>query len=373
MLVCCLLGFLPGKSQQSLPDFSVRELGRGKIQVSWNNPFPNCIQLAVQRSTDSLRDFRTIFSSLSPELPANGYVDTKQLPNPKRYYRIFYVLAGGAFYFSGVKGITPMPIDLPNADNSTKKNEFDSRKQQTTIYLKDKPLFTFSNEAYSHFRDSINQKTKDRLRRINTRAVEWIPIHADANTESNISIYRNNQLVAKLPAASYPAFRDSLSVNTRDTLFVINRWRVQLHPFIPDEKKYIFVYRNDSLVAKLDLYRNKAFRDSLSLKTKDSLFFIDNNRWTIHPYVPKYVWSPSPYIFTNRKGYVTIKLPLFKQHKYRIVFFDRDGSELFHLKTIKEPELVLDKTNFVHAGWFTFELYEDDKLKEKSKFLLQKE
>ena len=34
---------------------------------------------------------------------------------------------------------------------------------------------------------------------------------------------------------------------------------------------------------------------------------------------------------------------------------------------------VLDKTNFVHAGWFTYELYEDEKLKEKNKFQLQKD
>jgi hypothetical protein len=78
-------------------------------------------------------------------------------------------------------------------------------------------------------------------------------------------------------------------------------------------------------------------------------------------------------VFTNTNGYVTINLPLVKSHSYRLVFFDAEGAQLFDIKSLKEPELVLDKTNFVHAGWFTYELYEDEKLKEKNKFLLPKD
>ena len=39
----------------------------------------------------------------------------------------------------------------------------------------------------------------------------------------------------------------------------------------------------------------------------------------------------------------------------------------------KETALTLDKTNFYHAGWFTFELYNDEKLVEKHKFYLAKD
>ena len=54
-------------------------------------------------------------------------------------------------------------------------------------------------------------------------------------------------------------------------------------------------------------------------------------------------------------------------------FYEEDGTELFRIKTIKEPELILDKTDFIHAGWFSFELFEDDKLKERNKFYLSKD
>jgi hypothetical protein len=46
---------------------------------------------------------------------------------------------------------------------------------------------------------------------------------------------------------------------------------------------------------------------------------------------------------------------------------------LFELKNINEPALTLDKTNFLHSGWFKFELYNDEKLVEKNKFYLAKE
>ena len=81
----------------------------------------------------------------------------------------------------------------------------------------------------------------------------------------------------------------------------------------------------------------------------------------------------SLYVFTCRDGYICIKLPdSEKPKKYAIKFFE-DETELFELKDIKEKEFKLDKTNFYHAGWFRFELYEDGKLLEKHKFYLDKE
>ena len=100
LLVFLIVIYQKGNAQSALPDFSVKELSQGKIQISWINPYSNCIQLAVQRSSDSINNFRTIFSSQSPELPANGFVDNRLFLQTKTYYRIFYVLKGGAYFFS---------------------------------------------------------------------------------------------------------------------------------------------------------------------------------------------------------------------------------------------------------------------------------
>lgn len=82
---------------------------------------------------------------------------------------------------------------------------------------------------------------------------------------------------------------------------------------------------------------------------------------------------PSIYVHTCRDGYVCIRLPKNeKTKKYSIKFFDNEVP-LFELKEIKEREFKIDKTNFYHAGWFGFELYEDGKLLEKHKFYLEKD
>lgn len=82
---------------------------------------------------------------------------------------------------------------------------------------------------------------------------------------------------------------------------------------------------------------------------------------------------PSIYVYTCRDGYICIKLPDDeKPKKFSIKFFE-DETLLFELKEIKEKEFKLDKTNFYHAGWFRFELYEDEKLVEKHKFYLEKD
>jgi hypothetical protein len=85
-------------------------------------------------------------------------------------------------------------------------------------------------------------------------------------------------------------------------------------------------------------------------------------------------FTPSLYVFTHRDGYVKILLPEEeKPEKYSLKFFEEDGSILFELKEIKERSFKIDKTNFYHAGWFWFELYEDGKLFEKHKFYLEKD
>ena len=366
-------------AQNVLPDFTVRELTKGKIQISWNNPYKNCIQLAIQRSTDSSKNFRTIFSAQSPELANNGYVDSKLLPVEITYYRIFFVLQGGQYFFTKAipivkkaptiivaKPETPVVEKTP-APAAVKKDY----KNGQTIYLKKNILFRFTKEEYLHWKDSINTKTKDALHRMNEHAVEWKP--AKPTKKELYQIYKQEDMIAELDKKNYLRFKDSIKTKTKDTLFVISDWQVQIHGYVEPAKRYVFVYRNDSLQAQLDLPEYKKFKDSVATKTKDTLFMIDQEHVEVHNFVPKYVWRPSQYIFTNNKGYVTILLPLVKQHKYNITFFEENGTELFKIKSIKETELILDKTDFMHAGWFYFELYENDKLKEKNKFFLSRD
>ena len=89
--------------------------------------------------------------------------------------------------------------------------------------------------------------------------------------------------------------------------------------------------------------------------------------------VKKPEFVPSFYVYTNKDGYVYINLPDAQKQKYRIKFFEEGEDFLFEIKNIKQTGLTLDKTNFMHAGWYHFELYNDEKLVEKHKFYLAKE
>ena len=375
ILTYSMLVSISAYTQNVLPDFSVKELSKEKIQISWNNPYPNCIQLAIQRSSDSSINFRTIFSSQSPELITNGYVDNKPFANAKSYYRIFFVLKGGDYFFSKTKAIETKffePIIKETVILPLTKSTNPNRKDLTVIILNKSILFQFTASEYKHFKDSINTKTNDGLHRVNDWTVEWQPSIKKRKIEFYF-IYKEESLIAELNKYGFQKFTDSIRLKTRDTLFKLNKERFLLKTFIPLPFTYFLIYKNDSLVLELEKSNYKSFKDSLLTKTKDTIFMLTNNRVDIHPFQPKYIWQSSKYIFVNTKGYVTIQIPMAKKHHYRIIFYEESGSELFQIKNITETELLLDKTAFIHSGWFYFELFEDNNLKEKNKFFLGKE
>ncbi len=80
----------------------------------------------------------------------------------------------------------------------------------------------------------------------------------------------------------------------------------------------------------------------------------------------------SAFVFTNSRGAVTIKLPKAKIKTYKLVIFESNRVPLFTIQKIPETELILEKGNFLHEGWFTFDLFEDGTLLERNKFFISK-
>ena len=140
-----------------------------------------------------------------------------------------------------------------------------------------------------------------------------------------------------------------------------------------EPEKFFLLKRRDSVIAQYSQKYLKRFRDSVVTRTKDTLVFISIDTVIVKPFVPIPVYKPSQYVFTEKEGNVTIALPLALQKKYSIRFFEEDNSSLFEIKHVKQVYLTLDKSNFHHAGWFRFELYEDDTLKEKHRFFIAKD
>jgi hypothetical protein len=207
-------------AQDTLPGFTVRNAGNNRVIVGWVNNYPVTKQISVQRSFDSLKNYKTILSVTDPSAIQNGFADTKA-PNDHMFYRLFINLDKGEFFFTQAK--------RPSID------------------------------ASSSVENPVVKKIED------------------------------NMVIDEKPPIKSPGF------------------------------------------------------------------------------------VPSFYVYTNKDGYVFVNLPDADRKKYHIKFFEEDDNFLFEVKNIKETALTLDKANFIHAGWFKFELYNEDKLIEKNKFYLSKE
>jgi hypothetical protein len=142
---------------------------------------------------------------------------------------------------------------------------------------------------------------------------------------------------------------------------------------IPEPEKFFFIKKRDTLVATINQKELKKFRDSVVTKTKDTMAFAGGDTIVLKPFVPKEVFKPSKFVYTERDGNVTINLPTVGLHHYSIKFFDMQGIPQFDVDEVKESPLLIDKVNFLRSGWYKFELYEDGKVKEKHKLFVPKD
>lgn len=133
-------------------------------------------------------------------------------------------------------------------------------------------------------------------------------------------------------------------------------------------EKIFHVKRRDTLIVSLTERYVKAFRDSIRLKTKDTLLLVNADTFHLRPFIPKEIYKPSSYVFTDKEGPLKINLPEAPAKKYSILIFEMTGEKILEIKNIADKKLTIDKSHFGHAGWFRFELYEDGVLKEKHRF-----
>lgn len=89
-------------AQDTLPDFSLKNVGNNRIIIGWTNKFQNIKQISIQRSFDSLQGYKTILTVPDPTTPQNGYADTKAI-NDHMFYRLYIMLDKGIYLFSKAK------------------------------------------------------------------------------------------------------------------------------------------------------------------------------------------------------------------------------------------------------------------------------
>ena len=88
--------------------------------------------------------------------------------------------------------------------------------------------------------------------------------------------------------------------------------------------------------------------------------------------LPANLFTPSPFLFTNKDGNVVVAMPQRAGGRYSVHFFLPEGLPLFHFDMTKEPILIVDKVNFQRSGWFDFEIRQDGRVKERNRIFIPK-
>lgn len=333
-LLICLILPLTNKvfTQDTLPNFKALAITKNKAVISWKHNFGNnCKQITIQRSYDSLKYFKAIFSSLSPELPENGYVDNDYLSGLKNYYRILYVFDDGSYFFTKSK--------TPIFSKETIEQIIQDKKTLKQDNLEDKIEKNYINTNFSTL--DLQKKLEESLGNFKAQAVEKNKIEEEKKRYLDSIKIHILDSISNLPI---PRFFTVFKRNIKKPLFTLNEENFEKF------KDSILCNSNDTLI----------------INAKDYVFW--------KPFLPP-SWKPSNLIYTNNKGYLQIDLEtIFKrENNYSLKIFDAKGKEVFSIKNFHHTKFSFDKSNFIFSGWYFFELFENGKLIEKNKFLLEEE
>lgn len=327
------------KAQETLPDFSASQKSNGKVLISWRNGYPAINQISIQRSTDSLRNFTTLITVPDPRISENGFVDAKA-NGKKMYYRIFILFPNSKYMF-------------------TKSRRASAEQAEQTAL-------------------SVKPPVKEKLIPPAVHQAQKQIIIPDDQTKLPVVVkpVAEEETYLILPKIDNSRIYYMMDNNTIKRPSVSNPGKIKTPTF--EVQKILFVKRRDSVIMKLAGTQVRRFSDSLLKQTRDTLLFVNADTLQINPYIevykePKEVYKISAYVFTSKDGNVTIALSDFNRKKYFVAFFETDDTPVLEVKDIRDAQLIIDKTNFGHSGWFRFELYEDGKLKEKNKLLIPKE
>ncbi|MBX3256220.1 MAG: hypothetical protein KF862_18935 [Chitinophagaceae bacterium] len=298
----CMLMEYPAKAQDTLPAFTVVNRN-GKVILSWVNNFPVIKQLSIQRSSDSLKGFKTILTLPDPTSVTNGFLDNNA-PDTTSFYKLYILLDSGKYVFSKSQKSQHPPPPVVKAATPDKTAPVSKAPVKETAAL-----------------NSNNIPVKE-------------PGTTTAGVTAGTTVTEQPEK-KETPVAAVPKPVETAPV---------------------EEETVAKKYDRESIKTS-----NKKRSDGLSLN--DNTTQVTNVQ----------VYKPSSFIFTNSEGNVTIVLPAGKQSHFKIKFLEEDGSNLFQLNSIREQIVIVDKSNFMRSGWFKFELYENDVLKEKNKILIPKD
>ncbi len=188
---CFISGELPAQklisnNQDTLPAFTVKNAGGGKIIISWVNAYPVVKQISIQRSADSSNFFKSILSVADPMAVQNGYLDARA-ENDHQFYRLYILLDNGRFLFSKTK--------RPFTDTSLLKTAF----RFDTIMVNGKPM-VIKASPFSVKVDSLKRIDSVVIPSVDNNKPKVVPFLPSLYVFTN----RDGEVRVKLPPGDKP-------------------------------------------------------------------------------------------------------------------------------------------------------------------------
>lgn len=174
LFLFCTNGFA---QNDTLPFLNIKSVGT-RVIVSWKQNYKKPIAtLNIQRSYDSLKNFRTIGEVLSPQSIENGFIDANP-PYRKMYYRVFVAFEGGTYEYSKIYRATKdtaknmlqgnqFPIVTVNQFPSNTTNQFPTtmveevkqpwlvvKPKNNNLELDEKPKITYPSQKIYTLKDN---------------------------------------------------------------------------------------------------------------------------------------------------------------------------------------------------------------------------
>lgn len=160
----------------TLPLLSLKSVGT-RVIVSWKQNYNKVVTtLNIQRSYDSLKNFRTIGEVLSPQSIENGFIDANP-PYRKMYYRVFVAFEGGSYAYSktyratkdtsfNIAKVNQFPTSMVGAINPfqvtpSKETSIDGKlpvlvikPKNNNLELDEKPKITYPSQRIYTLKDN---------------------------------------------------------------------------------------------------------------------------------------------------------------------------------------------------------------------------
>jgi len=247
----------------------------------------------------------------------------------------------------------------------------------TVKNLNGKIVVSWLNEYKKPIQNILIQRSYDSLKNYSTIGTVLNPQNTengypDANPPYNKMYYR---LTITFEGGTYaigPATRPVKEVYEPEPIDItaIPTSPIDDTPILPEIDSN---ENNPSIVTK----KVDNLPETKNITTKKNDLSKDNSNITIKTIAPPKriieTTFPSVRVFTSKQNIVVIHIAEAITRKYHIKFFDENEKLAFEVKKITEEYLYIEKSNFVHSGWFRFEIYEDGILFEKNKVYVGKD